>query len=160
MKKRNEKSFIGKAGDWRCRTQTQGLQLHTTYYDVWSTIKAIFKGHGTEVCLNKYNPMLTMETLRDVERASGLAEVLIVNPKIREILSHRYVAKTENYLKGQLFLTLLRIIPKYERINSQESLGKWLNEPDGQLQELIDSEGTVKEMDKQAEEIMKRLFEQ
>jgi len=105
----------------------QGIQLNRCYMPQWNEIKSIFKIRGID--LNKYGPILTMNEWKDV----------------------KYVDKIANNGEED-FISKLHSFPIYARKIADKEFKEWISK---NIDKIKSFEGTIMEIDKQIEELIK-----
>lgn len=134
----------------------QGLQLLRAYEEDWDEIKSTFSSYGLKLSQN--GPILTINELKNIRLAKEITESLIVNPEVRKLATHGIVVENENDIKGRIFLLVLRIFPEFCRQVGTQVFESWLGKSDGQLKELFELDGTMKEIDSNIEKIIEGVL--
>jgi len=147
---KNEMSLVKKVKDW----YIQGFQLHKCYVEDWDEIKSIFKLYGLN--LSEHGPILTINELKNVRIAKGLTDSLMYDQDIREMANGKAI-ETENQIKGRIFLTILRIYPEFCNKLGEKIFENWMKNPDQNLSKIFDLEGTMKDTEKEIEDIISEV---
>ena len=146
VKKDEDLTIIQKYKDWSIK----GFQINRCYDDDWDFITDTFEKY--DLNLNEHGPIITINEKRHVEFVEKLIEEIKKNKGIS--LQKRYELASIGY--NNLFILFLRIYPEFCRQRASEEFRKWLfnNKSSKHLAELCDIHGTIKETDKQFENIV------
>lgn len=125
---------LKKLKDW----YIQGFQLNKCYIDDWNEIKSIFTSMGLKI--QEHGPIITMNEVKNVRLARQIA------------------SEIHGYEKNKVFLTVLYSLPRYCLKTAYPSFLKWIKKEDNNFEKLLVLSGTMKEVDKEVEEIIEDII--
>ena len=133
---------------------TKGFQLQKVYTEDWLAMKDTFKHYGLDI--NDHGPIITLNEAKTVNSTAIIVERLYNDDTTRLMVEGYLDTKIGTLVKGKLFLTILRVIPRYGRIKTEKDFEKWLTSDI--LEKLISIEGTIKNTDIEFENIIRKLI--
>ena len=129
-------STFQKIRDWSIK----GFQLQKTYFDDWDAMKDIFHRLGLDI--NIHGPLITMNEARNVRLSHLLA---------------CEISKDSPLHKKDIFITVLRTLPRYGRIKTEREFTSFIKKHLIELHTLTLS-GTMKQTDELFEKKVRELI--
>ena len=148
----------------------QGLQLNRLYRPHWDEIKDTFEEFGVD--LNRQNPIITMQALKQVRVAKEITEKIKGRPRIRELAGKstfplRSVQAYGDYDKekiidGTIFVAVLRIIPEFALLLGADKLSQFLSNGNSMeyLEKVFLTRGTIFNTAEDIETVVKEMVKE
>jgi hypothetical protein len=146
----------------------KGIQLQRCYQAHWDEIRDIFSEY--KIDMRHQSPIITIQTLKEVEMAKEITEKIKHNKEIRELaedvsypLRNVYPSPSiskDDLIDGTIFIVILRLIPQISLELGKKALSSFFNNGNTNkyLSDLFKSHGTIIETQKDFEETVKKIL--
>ena len=149
-------------------TYIKGLQLQWCYQEHWDKIRDIFREY--KIDMSHQSPIITIQTLKEVQMAREITEAIKDDKEIRELASNVsyplrnvYPAPdigTDDLIDGTIFIVVLRLIPQFCLELGKSALREFFNNGNREkyLSDLFMCHGTIIDTQKAFESTVKKML--